>query len=416
MGDPVRIITLGERDPRRFPREDLFDNLGRSLLLPETRELKAIEMREVLEGVEIRANGLIGYLPLTSKIVLNLEPKFPIKNLWRMLSIADTAYDTVLPVLRSYQTADSVPPHELLARGFCHYLSAILSTGVARGYYAEPHRGHYKPKVNFGRTMGGFLSRGDELNVASDMVTFSAGLYPNALLHAACLDFIRIMPRGEKWLAPRRLIGEALNALGSVRPARMRFGEQALAATLPVWLRAEYFGALSVYAMLLGYSRIGFEYAAQGTEMPSFLFSLDTVFESYVRNTFRDALRDRKIAVLDGNVYQHHGQLFLDNKRYPTKPDLIFRKKKVALGMAEVKYKDAIHETDRYQVISHAIAMGAPVAVWISPATSTDKAGLEYVGSISTGTKFYHYLLDISGDLDAAGSEMVAKVSALLSP
>ncbi|MGX5844237.1 5-methylcytosine restriction system specificity protein McrC [Mesorhizobium sp. ArgA1] len=397
-----------------FPREDLFDARGRSLLLPETRELKAIEMREVLEGVQLRANGLIGYLPLTSSIVLNLTPKFPIQNLWRMLSVADTDYDTVLPVLRSYQVDNAVPPHELLARGFGHYLSAILTVGVTRGYYQEPYRGHFKPKVNFGRTVGGYLSRGDELNVASDAFAFSAGLYPNALLKSACVDFVRVMPRGEKWAADRRLIGEALNALASVRPTRMRFGEQSSALALPVWLQDSYFGALTVYAMLLGFSRIGFSYASQGTELPSFLFSLDSVFESYVRNTFREQLRERKIAVLDGNASRHQGLLFLDSRRYPIKPDLIFRRKKVVLAIGEVKYKEELKEQDRYQVISHAVATGAPIAVWVSPASLAAKPGIEYVGTISTGTKFYHYLLDISGDLDVASTAMVNDVSKLL--
>ena len=371
-------------------------------------------MRDVFDGVELRANGLIGYLPLTSSIVLNLKPKFPIQNLWRMLSVADTAYDKVLPVLRSYQVANSIPPHELLARGFCHYLAGILTAGIARGYYQEPYRGHFKPKVHFGRTVGGHLSRGDEVNVASDAFTFSAGLYPNELLKAACLDFIRVTPRGEKWVADRRLVAEALNALGSVQPKRMRFGEQSLASTLPVWLRDSYFGALTVYAMLLGYSRIGFSYEAQGIELPSFLFSMDSIFESYVRNTFREALREEKVAVLDGNLTKHQGPLFLDNKRYPIKPDLIFRRKKAVLGIGEVKYKESLHEHDRYQVISHAVAIGAAVAVWISPVPPDAKAGLEYVGTVATGTKFYHYQLDISGDLDSASASMVAEVAKLL--
>lgn len=413
-GQPVRILDQRERDPRLFQRDDLFDRDGRSLLLPETRELNKIELRDLLDGIELRVKGLIGYLPLTPHIVLNLVPKFPIANLWRMLEVADTEYDRIYPVLRSYQAANATPPHEMLARGFCHYLRTILTVGVARGYFLEEHRGHYRPKVQFGRTVSSYLARGDELHVNSDSFTFSAGIYPNALLKSACMAFLHVMPRKPEWDEDRKLIGEALNALGMVRPERMRYGDQAAAALVPAWLRDGYRGALMVYSMLLGYSRIGFAYEAHGTEMPSFLFSLDDIFESYVRNTFREALAAQKIAVLDGNKSQHHGRLFLDNRRYPTKPDLIFRQKKVVIGLGEVKYKPGIEESDRYQVLSHVLAAGCKVGVWISPAAAGKSGGLEYVGSVSTGAKFYHYQLDIGGDLNIASSAMVKKVTALL--
>lgn len=410
----VRILDQRERDPRLFQRDELFDHDGRSLLLPETRELNKIEMRDLIDGIELRVKGLIGYLPLTSQIVLNLVPKFPIANLWRMLEVADTDYDRIYPVLRSYQAANSIPPHEMLARGFCHYLRSILTTGVARGYYLEQHRGLYRPKVQFGRTVSGYLARGDQLNVAADSFTFSAGIYPNALLKSACMAFLHVMPRGDQWDDDRKLIGEALSALAMVTPQRMQFGGQTSASTVPAWLRDGYRGALTVYSMLLGYSRIGFAYDAHGTEMPSFLFSLDDIFESYIRNVFRAALADQKIAVLDGNKPQHHGKLFLDNKRFPTKPDLIFRKNKVVIGLGEVKYKPGIEESDRYQVLSHVLAAGCKVGVWISPAQAGKAGGLEYVGAVATSAKFYHYQLDIGGDLDAASATMIEKVAALL--
>lgn len=206
---------------------------------------------------------------------------------------------------------------------------------------------------------------------------------------------------------------EALNALHAVAPGRMRFGDQALTTSLPMWLREAYFGALNVYAVLLGFTKAGFSYAPQGSEMPSFLFSLDDIFERFVRNTFRITLQGQEIAVLDGNITRHQRPLFLDNRRFPIKPDLVFRKGGVVLGVGEVKYKPRIEETDRYQVISHVVALGAPVGVWISPA-SNDDGGLEYIGSIATGARFYHYRLNISGDLASASSAMVTKVGALL--
>ena len=409
-----RIVEIQERENRVFPREDLFDSKGNSLVLPETRALSAVELKDVLGGVNLRTLGLIGYLPLTSGIVLNLRPRFPLANLWRMLAVADESYDRVLPVLRSYERANASAPHQLLARGFCHYLRAIMDLGVARGYYRQPYTGFYKPRVEFGRTVSRHLSRGDDLTISGDVFAFSSNLRVNSILKSACLAFLRLVPRDPSWISERKLLLEALNALHRVPAGPMRFGDEGLADTTPRWVREHYRGALSVYAMLLGYTQIGFGYDAQGSEMPSFLFALEDVFESYVRNVFREALREDKIAVLDGNNSRHYGKLFLDNTRFITKPDLIFRRKKIVIGLAEVKYKPEIEEKDRYQVLSHVLAAGCKIGVWISPAREGSAGGLEYIGSVSTGAKFYHYQLDIGGDLDTSSAGMVEKVAGLL--
>ncbi len=408
----ARVVDLHERESRVFPREELFDVRGHSLLLPETRQLSAVDLRDVSTGVELRALGLIGYLPLTPSIVLNLRPKFPLENLWEMLVIADETYDRVLPVLRSYEASNIAAPHLLLASGFCHYIRQILTVGVARGYFQEPYRGHFKPKVNFSKTTSHFLSRGDDINVASDAFVFSANLQANRLLKSACIAFLRTIPRIARWGDERRLLLDALNTLHLVPEQPMKIGDQGCSSSLPIWAKGLYSGALSVYGMLLGHTKIGFSYAAQGSEMPSFLFSLDGIFENFIRNIFRTALRGERIAVLDGNLPRNQSPLFLDNRRFPTKPDLIFKNGKTILGIGEVKYKPRIEETDRYQVISHVMATGAPIGVWISPA-SIETTGLEYIGSIGTGAKFYHYRLKMGGDFAENHANMVKEVSAL---
>lgn len=408
----MRIIDIQERDKRIFDREDLFDLKGRSLVLPETRALSAVELKDVQAGVQLRALGYIGYLPLTAEIVLNLRPKFPVANLWRMLSLADENYDKVLPVLRSYErtTAVGSPPHQLLIRGFCHYLRHIVDLGVAKGYYREPYKGFFNPKVDFSRTISRHISRGDDLTVSSHIFSFSANLPVNAVLKSACFSFLHLVPRTAAWDTERRLLLEALNALHRVPQTRMRFGDEHMADTVPQWTREYYRGALIVYSVLLGYTNIGFAYDAQGSEMPSFLFCLDNVFESFVRNSIRSSYRENKISVVDGNLPKNQRPLFQDNRVYPIKPDAIIRRKKQILAIAEVKYKPDIDEKDRYQVISHAVALGAPVAFWISPALTEREAGLTYVGTISTKTKFYHYRLNLSGDLDQAVELMTSKI------
>ena len=84
------------------------------------------------------------------------------------------------------------------------------------------------------------------------------------------------------------------------------------------------------------------------------------------------------------------------------------------IAIGEVKYKPKITEVDRYQVISHVVASGAPLGIWISPAQESEKAKLNYVGSIENGAKFFHYQLNVCGDLDTARIEMITELRQLI--
>src|SRR5690606_19773622 len=133
---------------------------------------------------------------------------------------------------------------------------------------------------HFGRTMARYLSRGDELRTSSEVWRFSQDLPPTRFLKSACMAFIRLVPRAKEWSDERALLLDALASLERVGSAEMRPGDMAAAEQVPIRVREAYRGALSTYAILLGYTDIGFQYEPGGSIMPSFLFCLDDVFES----------------------------------------------------------------------------------------------------------------------------------------
>lgn len=413
MTAPPRVIEIQERGWRYFPRSDLADTHGSSLILPETRKLKAVEITDVPDGARLMALGLIGYLPLTSAITLNIVPKFPIQNLWTMLEVGGESYARILPTLRRYQTTSNPAPIQLLARSFCHYLRNALSAGFERSYYRRTVNGYYKPRVEFGQTIGRYLSRGNPVETVSSVFEFGIDSPINRIVKAACLRFSAIMPRTADWDEDRKIIGFALDALQRVRAQEPGIHDFTVDETVSLRLRAHYSGLLRVYQLLLTGGGIAFTFEPGGKELPSFLFNLEDIFERFIRQTFLLALRERNIAVLDGN--KHMGRLFEDNKTYPTKSDLIFRYgKKSIIGLGEVKYKPKLKEIDRYQIISHVTAAKAPLGVLFSPANEGESQKLERLGRLSTGAQFYHYRVDIQGDIRAAQAQMVADVGALL--
>jgi 5-methylcytosine-specific restriction enzyme subunit McrC len=72
-----------------------------------------------------------------------------------------------------------------------------------------------------------------------------------------------------------------------------------------------------------------------------------------------------------------------------------------------------IKEVDRYQIISHVTAAKAPFGILFSPTNEGESQRLERIGRLATGAQFFHYRVDIRGDIDAARAKMVREVSAL---
>lgn len=415
MAAPVRVIEIQERGQRFFPRADLVDAAGRSLILPETRELGAVEVTDVADGARLMALGLIGYLPLTSSITLNIVPKFPIQNLWTMLEVGGESYGNVLPTVRRYQTSASPAPIQMLARSFCHYLKGILSAGFERTYYPRMQTGYYRPRVEFGPTISRYFSRGNPVETVSHVFEFGLDSPVNRIVKAACLRFARLIPRAAEWENERRLLQTALDTLQRVREREPGALDFDLDQSVSLRLRQHYSGMLRVYQLLLTGGGIAFTFEPGGKELPSFLFNLDDIFERFVRQTFANGLREAGITVLDGNT--HQGRLFEDNKVYPTKSDLIFRRsKKDVIGVGEVKYKPKLKEIDRYQIISHVTAAKAPLGILFSPANDGESQRLERIGRLATGAQFYHYRVNIQGDIAASQAQMVRDVTEILPP
>lgn len=415
MALPVRIVEIEERGQRFFPRSDLIDSHGRSLILPETRELGALEAKDVDGGINLLALRLIGYLPLTSVITLNIIPKFPIQNLWTMLEIGGESFAQVLPVIRRYQATGNAAPMLLLARSFCHYLRLAYSAGFERSYYQRTVHGYYRPRVEFGQTIGRYLSRGNPVETVSNIFEFGVDSPINRIIKAACVRILRIIPRTPDWNTDRELVQLALASLERVREREPSVFEFELDDQVTLRLRANYSGMLKVYQLLLTGGGIAFTFDPSGRELPSFLFNLEDIFERFVRQTFAEALREKRISVLDGN--KHQGKLFLDNKTYPTKTDIIFRRgKSSVIGLADVKYKPKLKEADRYQIISHVTAANTGLGLLISPANQGESQRLERLGKVPTGAEFYHYKVNIQDDIKVAQSKMVDDISKLFPP
>ncbi len=409
----IRHIDIEERGVKFFPREDLIDSYGKSLILTDTRKIGAIELRDVADGFNLMVMGFIGVLPLTSSITLNITPKFPIQNLWKMLEVAEEDYVHILTSVRRYESTESPTPHLMLARSFCYYLQGLLSAGFERNYYRKTVCGYYKPKIEFSQTISRFTSRGNPVKTVSDVFVFGLDNSINRVIKSACLCFSQLIPNNSLWIKEKRLIGLALDALQFVKTVRTPNICFNIDSVVSRRLLEHYSGLLKVYQLLILGGGVSFVFDTNGRELPSFLFNLESIFERFIRKTLSDGLNPLNLKTLDGNI--HLGYLFEDNCLYKTKSDIIIKSGNKILTLGEVKYKPKLKESDRYQIISHTTAANAPIGILFTPTVGNQTQGLEYIGRISsTKAKFYHYRVNIRDNIENAQKQLIIEVYDLL--
>lgn len=406
--EAVETRNITERGSRVFAHDEIFDSHGRSLLLNETRELNALTLRDTADGISVQALGWIGYLPMTPTIAVNIQPKFSVNNLWRLLEMGGENYGRILSVARQYQRDDSPAPTALLVRSFCHYLRDALNEGLMRDYRPREVDGYFRSRVDFGKTVSRYLSRGDAVHTSSVTFQFGPDGPANQAVKDACLAFVHVIPAGEMWNEERKLILLALNNLEGVRHTRTTQPVEELEREIPQRLRASYVGMLRIFELFRTGGGIGYTYDGTGVEFHSFLFNLDGVFEQYIRNVLAEACPTFGLSATDGNVNRHQGQLFTDSKRFKTKTDIIFKDLEgTVVCLGEVKYKPKLSEDDRYQIISHTVSRNSKLGVLISPAVEGQKQGFERLGFMPNGSTFWHYRYDLEADLSKSERRLI---------
>jgi 5-methylcytosine-specific restriction endonuclease McrBC regulatory subunit McrC len=173
----------------------------------------------------------------------------------------------------------------------------------------------------------------------------------------------------------------------------------------------EYYLGIAKVCLLIARNRsVMVGLSDEGTKLLSFIINLEDVFEKYVRNALRAFARTSRpdLIVKDGNS-EGRGYLFHDSRALEVRPDIVVARGQKNCVVADVKYKPRTTEADRYQIISHSLALGATSAVSVLPA-GEGPTGLIRKGQIydAGGLQLFEYYMPLEGNL-VAEEERLAK-------
>ena len=414
-----------ERGDIAIPLQNIIDENGEVTVLPEVTAHGYFDIRFRKNQLHLTAGHYIGQIPLNESVIIDVRPKVPIRNLVNLVGKSGRDITLLDFYMRTYAGLENPPENifEFLCRCLSIELRWIVKQGVYREYVRfEESATMPRGRLLFGSTIGKRWSKGEVYKLDVSYFQFTPDTHHNRLIKYTlwyCLHHMQALGGFNNNLLRELSLYHAMFApvtldrsRSFVEPILLKLAKE----KLPV-IRHYYEKIERVCLAII--ENVGMDLMAQGRdyETASFIMNLADVFEGYVFYIAKRAALeyDRSVRVLDGNA-EGKRYLFRDSKRFEAKPDVTFERGTVVLLVLDSKYKNKLGESDRYQIISHALAYNANVAIHVLPGTALS-AGLEYVGTVGNKApiKLYAYRLDIESiTLDQAEKAFCTSIAEIL--
>ena len=418
----MKVIEVSERSTVDIPLSELLHVGGRLKIRPDLIGKGLVEIFQSQNTLKLRVNGLIGRLPVTEDLALDIQPKFPVSNLNRMVYASRSALRDPFNFTRPYEkfrTREYLPVP--LIKTLCRNLERLVVRGIHRSYKRELIIGSPKPRIDFMKSHQKFWAKLDPTQAVIERFDFTQDNVPNRFLKLAASKSLALARTSSHLSDCVPILAESLRQLERVTLVNQRdlSTELSYVHTFLPAERYDYHSALSAAVEIIQHIDVSLNTTSEGLALESYIISMDDVFEQYIRSiisNFKDG-SNRRIATVDGNKPRHQKKLFFDNKKYPTKPDIIIKHKSTILVTGDVKYKDKPRETDRYQVISDAMAYNVKTAIIFYPKSPLGKitglSSLGHIGSEKHNIHVLEYFFDLSGDLESQEIALRKAIQAL---
>lgn len=420
----MRVLPAQERSSLEIPHEYLFDDRGELKFIPDATDRSLVRVTQGRDHMVLQIGGVIGRLPVTESLALDISPKFSISNLARLLALSDQSLDRRVGVDRLYDFTEwtgYLP--ELLLRSFATELRAIRQEGSHRNYQRVSREDIPKPKLNFRRSEQQFWGRGIPTRAVVEGFDFTIDNPTNRILKAALRRAIPLASGQGSLAKELTVFAETIRTYGLVSDAPRSTIERSFAdalAELPRF-KPHHSRAIWIARELINRSSEVLDFADRRLSLPSYLINLDRVFESYIRNVLRSQLNalGAQILVQDGNLKGFTKPLLNDSDRFVVMPDiLIFADDQVAPRLvADVKYKTRPKEEDRYQIITHSLSYHCRKAMLIYPKRRGGPSGLIRLGEIgppSFPIELFEYHFELDGVLENNENQLAHAATRLL--
>ena len=329
----------------------LTDEQAAGLNRVGTGQYLSVEPGEYSGHWQVSAHNYVGSINVAGLQVL-VRPKIPLRNLFLLLEVGLRERDWRDEAVRFETTGDLLP-------ALVSFFARTTETTLARGLYHSYREQHdrlvaLRGRVDIARQL---TQPGVVIPTACRFTEFTADLIENSYLKAAVSRSLRVA--GVQPIDRRRLM-QHLVTLEDVADVRHHHSDHDRVTFSR--LNEHYRPALRLARLVL--ANLTLQDVLGETQASSFMLDMNELFERFVTERLRRALRGR----LDVKG-QHQDRL--DKERYVTiKPDLLFSANGQPRFVADIKYKltdgtAAGRAADYYQLLAYTTALGLPEGVLI---------------------------------------------------
>ena len=378
----------------------------------------SVEPEEFAGHWRMTAHNYVGSINAGGLQVL-VRPKIPLRNLFLLLEVGLRDRDWHDEAVRYETTLDLLPA---LVSFFARTTETTLARGLYHSYREQRDRLiAMRGRVDIARQLA---QPGVVVPLHCRFTEFTADLIENSYLKAAVSRSLRVA--GVPPIDRRQLM-QHLVTLEDVGDARHHHTDDD--RVVFTRLNEHYKPALRLARLVL--ANLTLQDAVGETQASSFMLDMNKLFERFVTERLRRALRGR----LD--VKDQHRDRLDDERTVAIKPDLLFQSDGSPRFVGDIKYKltdDAAggRHPDYYQLLAYTTALDLPEGVLIycldanrpdapddnglragvpglqatEQTASADTAAISSVRVRHVGKVLHTYALDLSGTADDVGKNV----------
>lgn len=405
----MRIEQAEERQEIDIPISEIVHEGGKLNILPNVKNYFSIDYKPKNDKLSLVAGGFIGLIPINNQLAIQINPKFSISNLTRIVAIAEDNFNTLSFFSKKYRENEDFSPvvFEFMAECLANELQAIEEEGLLKDYLLKKEDSHkIRGRINVNDSIKSLWSHGHFNKASISYFEFTPDNPFNRLIKFTlkfCIEELSLINSSKSNLIESLIeyysIFDAVTLSHSLHCFEDVYS--AIESDKVTALRQYYVNICEICRLIVNRIGVSFDKDGNDVELNSFTLDMASTFEKYLLNSirFNRGIFPESTVILDGNK---EGRKKLYNQpsigKGDAKPDIIL-KVGVSTIIADAKYKTKSKDTDRYQVISHALSYNAKIAVLILPKDEnyTGKPLIK-LGSVGSEHEInvYEYYYDLS--------------------
>jgi len=360
--------------------------------------------------LQLKAQGWIGLVPLSEEVWVKIIPRVRIGNLEHMLVTAGLVPDFVKGSYRQLSGHRDTWQlfRDLIVRGFSRAAAGVLREGIPRSVERElGGSANPRGRLDFAKTRS-LWAKGQVHKAGHRYPVVNTDTVPNRFIKSGAKVALYYLSSEDKGAQTEEIncVRYLLHSLHGVRDETTREWATVNDAAIRKIgeVRPAYAAVIQLSKLLLTATGPDVARELRRGILDSFVFDMALVFENYIREAlkkeptfYRGGLR-----LCDGND-THLGDLFREGNSNALKPDYAITSGGTVWFVGDAKYKPKAKEADRYQVISHAVALGATRAALILPAVR--KGGVHFLGTVGPNPAVELYEIRVNLGAEDIGAE-----------